>query len=73
MIDCDFAFCIQLKRQFSDFLFPRLPGKWPFTLSDTQVDSRRRGLEDYMEKGIDCVWILNGTSFLYSVWHKGDI
>lgn len=39
-----------LKRQFPDFLFPRLPGKWPFTLSDAQVDSRRRGLEDYMEK-----------------------
>ena len=55
MIDCDFMFWIQLKRQFSDFLFPRLPGKWPFALSDTQVDSRRRGLEDYMEKGMDCV------------------
>ena len=51
MIYCDMYFCIQLKRQFSDFLFPRLPGKWPFALSDTQVDSRRRGLEDYMEKG----------------------
>lgn len=51
--DYGFVFCMQLKRQFPDFLFPRLPGKWPFTLSDAQVDSRRRGLEDYMEKGMD--------------------
>ena len=42
---------VQLKRQFSDFLFPRLPAKWPFALSAAQVDTRRRGLEDYMEKG----------------------
>lgn len=52
MTKYDFFVCIQLKRQFSDFLFPRLPGKWPFALSDAQVDARRRGLEDYMEKGI---------------------
>lgn len=41
---------IQLKRQFSDFIFPKLPGKRPFTLNDTQVDTRRRGLEDYLDK-----------------------
>jgi len=47
------VFLLQLKRQFSDFIFPKLPGKRPFVLNDTQVDSRRRGLEDYLDKGID--------------------
>jgi sorting nexin-27 len=42
----------QLKREFPDYtLFPKLPGKWPFTLSEQQLDSRRRGLEQYLEKG----------------------
>lgn len=50
---------VQLKRQFPDFLFPRLPAKWPFALSASQVDTRRRGLEDYMEKGNTCVHIAN--------------
>lgn len=27
-----------------------MPGKWPFTLSDQQQDTRRRGLEQYLEK-----------------------
>lgn len=39
-----------LKREFHDFLFPKLPGKWPFSLSCQQLDSRRRGLELYLEK-----------------------
>lgn len=39
-----------LKRQFSDFIFPKLPGKWPFQLKDGQVDTRRRSLEDYLDK-----------------------
>ncbi|XP_022693405.1 sorting nexin-27-like isoform X3 [Varroa jacobsoni] len=39
-----------LKREFPDFAFPKLPGKWPFALSDQQLDSRRRGLEQYLEK-----------------------
>ena len=47
----DLCFHLQLKRQFSDFIFPKLPGKRPFALSDAQVDGRRRGLEDYLEKG----------------------
>ena len=42
---------MQLKRQFNDFIFPKLPGKKPFTLNAAQVDLRRRGLEDYMDKG----------------------
>ena len=40
----------QLKRQFGDFIFPKLPGKRPFALNETQVDTRRRGLEDYLDK-----------------------
>ena len=40
-----------LKREFVDFNFPKLPGKWPFSLSEQQLDSRRRGLEQHLEKG----------------------
>uniref|UniRef100_A0A8R1DQ10 Sorting nexin-27 n=2 Tax=Caenorhabditis japonica TaxID=281687 RepID=A0A8R1DQ10_CAEJA len=39
-----------LKKHFYDFCFPPLPGKWPFKLSEQQLDSRRRGLEQYLEK-----------------------
>lgn len=39
-----------LKRIFEGFNFPKLPGKWPFQLSDQQLDARRRGLELYLEK-----------------------
>jgi sorting nexin-27 len=40
-----------LKKEFTDFAFPKLPGKWPFQLSEQQLDARRRGLEQYLEKG----------------------
>lgn len=39
-----------LRKEFPDFQFPKMPGKWPFTLSDQQQDTRRRGLEQYLEK-----------------------
>ncbi|CAG0912888.1 unnamed protein product [Notodromas monacha] len=39
-----------LKREFYDFSFPKLPGKWLFTLNEQQLDARRRGLEHYLEK-----------------------
>lgn len=39
-----------LRKEFQDFQFPKLPGKWPFGLSDQQLDARRRGLEQYLEK-----------------------
>ena len=39
-----------LKREFIGYNFPRLPGKWPFALSEQQLDSRRRGLEIYLER-----------------------
>ncbi len=40
----------QLKREFPDFNFPKMPGKWPFQMSEQQLDTRRRGLEQYVEK-----------------------
>ncbi|VDN21690.1 unnamed protein product [Gongylonema pulchrum] len=40
----------QLKHEFIDFDFPKLPRKWPFSLSEQQLDARRRGLESYLEK-----------------------
>ncbi|KAJ8273499.1 hypothetical protein GJAV_G00102270 [Gymnothorax javanicus] len=39
-----------LKREFATFSFPKIPGKWPFSLSEQQLDARRRGLEEYLEK-----------------------
>uniref|UniRef100_A0A673GMP4 Sorting nexin-27-like n=1 Tax=Sinocyclocheilus rhinocerous TaxID=307959 RepID=A0A673GMP4_9TELE len=39
-----------LRREFANFAFPKLPGKWPFSLSEQQLDARRRGLEEYLEK-----------------------
>ncbi|KAK9758456.1 PDZ domain [Popillia japonica] len=39
-----------LKKEFIGFTFPKLPGKWPFTLSEQQLDARRRGLEQYLER-----------------------
>uniref|UniRef100_A0A914DG65 Sorting nexin-27 n=1 Tax=Acrobeloides nanus TaxID=290746 RepID=A0A914DG65_9BILA len=39
-----------LKEEFPDFIFPKLPKKWPFKLSEQQLDSRRRNLEQYLEK-----------------------
>uniref|UniRef100_A0A8C2F8L2 Sorting nexin 27b n=1 Tax=Cyprinus carpio TaxID=7962 RepID=A0A8C2F8L2_CYPCA len=39
-----------LKREYANFAFPKLPGKWPFSLSEQQLDARRRGLEEYLEK-----------------------
>ncbi|CAG9857240.1 unnamed protein product [Phyllotreta striolata] len=39
-----------LKKEFLGFSFPKLPGKWPFTMSEQQLDARRRGLEQYLER-----------------------
>ncbi|KAE9555468.1 hypothetical protein FO519_001323 [Halicephalobus sp. NKZ332] len=39
-----------LKEEFPDFEFPKLPNKWPFKMSEQQLDARRRGLEQYLEK-----------------------
>lgn len=42
-------FHLLLKREFSDFTFPSFPKKWPFRLSDSQLESRRKALEFYLE------------------------
>uniref|UniRef100_A0A7E4UPL1 Sorting nexin-27 n=1 Tax=Panagrellus redivivus TaxID=6233 RepID=A0A7E4UPL1_PANRE len=39
-----------LKEEYSDFEFPKLPTKWPFKMNHQQLDTRRRGLEQYLEK-----------------------
>lgn len=44
----------QLKQEFPDFPFNSLPKKWPFKLSDQQLDARRRGLEQYLDKSNAC-------------------
>lgn len=47
-----------LRREFPDFNFPKLPGKWPFHLSEQQLDARRRGLEQFIERGEGvCVYV----------------
>ena len=40
----------RLKREFPDFGFPKMPGKKLFALTEPQLDTRRRGLEQYLEK-----------------------
>lgn len=52
-----------LKREFSDFNFPKLPSKWPFSLNEQQLDGRRRGVEQYLEKGIINYLINYETNF----------
>lgn len=44
------TYYIGFKNYFIGFHFPKLPGKWPFMLSEQQLDARRRGLEQYLEK-----------------------
>ncbi|XP_028416491.1 sorting nexin-27-like [Dendronephthya gigantea] len=40
----------ELKKQFQDYDFPKFPGKWPFQLSEQQLDNRRKALELYLEQ-----------------------
>ena len=39
-----------LKREFPDFAFPSFPKKWPFRLTEQQLEVRRRSLETYLDK-----------------------
>ena len=55
----------QLKREFPDFNFPKMPGKWPFQMSEQQLDTRRRGLEEYLEKGKAYSATIN---FIFILW-----
>ncbi|XP_038072464.1 sorting nexin-27-like isoform X2 [Patiria miniata] len=47
----------RLKREFPDFQFPKFPSKWPFSLSEQQLEQRRRLLEQYLEK-VTCVRVI---------------
>lgn len=44
------AFHSILKREFNDFSFPSFPGKWPFKMSDQQLETRRNSLDNYLLK-----------------------
>lgn len=37
-----------LKREFSDFQFPHFPRKWPFRLSESQLEARKNALEVFL-------------------------
>ena len=39
-----------LKREFSDFTFPSFPKKWPFKFTESQLEARKKGLENYLQK-----------------------
>lgn len=58
----------QLKKEFREFQFPKFPGKWPFHLSDQQLENRRKTLESYLEKGtsLKCLTI----DIIISYWDK---
>ena len=40
----------ELMKIFTDFEYPRFPGKWPFQLSEVQMEKRRAALENYLQK-----------------------
>ena len=50
-----------LHQEFPDFNFPKMPGKRLFQLSEQQLDARRRGLEQYLEKGDGANCLLFGV------------
>jgi sorting nexin-27 len=43
-------FCSLLKREYPDYIFPHFPSKWPFKLTDQQLEVRRRALECFLDK-----------------------
>ena len=61
-----------LKRDFPDFTFPRLPGKKLFTLSEQQLDQRRRGLEIYLEK-VCAVRVIGESEVMQEFLAAGDL
>ena len=48
---------LMLHQEFPDFIFPKMPGKRLFQLSEQQLDARRRGLEQYLERGSRPVYL----------------
>ena len=51
------AFNSLLKNEFSDFNFPTLPSKWPFKLTEQQLETRKNSLEYYLDKSIFNIYI----------------
>lgn len=39
-----------LKQEFPDYSYPSFPKKWPFKLSEQQLENRRKGLENFLDK-----------------------
>jgi len=39
-----------MKQEFSEYTFPAFPKKWPFKLSEQQLENRRKSLENYLDK-----------------------
>ncbi|XP_076465552.1 sorting nexin-27-like [Babylonia areolata] len=61
-----------LKREFPDFTFPKLPGKKIFQLSEQQLDQRRRGLEQYLEK-VCAVRVIGESDLMQDFLAAGDM
>ncbi|XP_070204993.1 sorting nexin-27-like [Littorina saxatilis] len=61
-----------LKREFPDFTFPKLPGKKIFHLSEQQLDQRRRGLEQYLEK-VCAVRVIGESDLMQDFLAAGDM
>ncbi|KAL8583666.1 hypothetical protein ACOMHN_037389 [Nucella lapillus] len=61
-----------LKREFPDFTFPKLPGKKIFQLSEQQLDHRCRGLEQYLEK-VCAVRVIGESDIMQDFLAAGDM
>ena len=40
----------ELMKIFTDFEYPKFPGKWPFQMSEVQLEKRRYLLETFIQK-----------------------
>ncbi|XP_025076754.1 sorting nexin-27-like [Pomacea canaliculata] len=61
-----------LKREFPDYTFPKLPGKKLFQLSEQQLDQRRRGLEQYLEK-VCAVRVIGESDLMQDFLAAGEL
>lgn len=43
----------ELEKIFTDFEFPKFPGKWPFQMSDQQLEKRRNALNNFIRNSKD--------------------
>ncbi|XP_029179527.2 sorting nexin-27-like [Acropora millepora] len=61
----------KLKKEFREFQFPKFPGKWPFHLSDQQLENRRKTLESYLEKVVS-VRVIGESNFMDEFLKSSD-